>query len=161
MQAKIHKNGDITVVQLEGRIDFETTEPFRETCQDLLLNNKVVFNLSELSFVGSSGIGAFVSFMVTSETEGIAKPNAGIFENALKLGGAKAGESLYIGDIWETDVVGATNARIPTLWFNRERSERPEIPLKSPNLLLDEIGSLAEAIPHIQNFALNLTVKKL
>ena len=61
MQAKIHKNGDITVVQLEGRIDFETTEPFRETCQDVLVNNKVVFNLEALSFVGSSGIGAFIN----------------------------------------------------------------------------------------------------
>ncbi len=61
MQAKIRKDGDITVVELKGRLDFETAEPFRETCNDVLTNSKVVFNLSELSFVGSSGIGAFVN----------------------------------------------------------------------------------------------------
>lgn len=61
MQAKIRKDGDITVVELKGRLDFETAEPFRETCNDVLANSKVVFNLSELSFVGSSGIGAFVN----------------------------------------------------------------------------------------------------
>ncbi len=61
MQAKIRRDGDITVVDLKGRLDFETAEPFRETCQDILSNTKVVFNLSELSFVGSSGIGAFVN----------------------------------------------------------------------------------------------------
>jgi anti-sigma B factor antagonist len=61
MQAKIRKNGDITVVELKGKLDFETAEPFRETCQDILSNSKVVFNLDGLNFVGSSGIGAFVN----------------------------------------------------------------------------------------------------
>lgn len=61
MQAKIRKDGDVTVVELQGRLDFETAEPFRETCQDILSNSKVIFNLSQLSFVGSSGIGAFVN----------------------------------------------------------------------------------------------------
>src|SRR5580698_1019861 len=64
MQAKIRKDGDITVVELKGRLDFETAEPFRETCQDVLTNSKVVFNLAELSFVGSSGIGAFVNTLM-------------------------------------------------------------------------------------------------
>lgn len=61
MQAKIKKDGDVTVVELSGKLDFETAEPFRETCQDVLLNNKVVFNLKDLNFVGSSGIGVFVN----------------------------------------------------------------------------------------------------
>jgi anti-sigma B factor antagonist len=61
VQAKIRKDGDVTVVELEGRLDFETAEPFREKCQNILSNSKVVFNLSALSFVGSSGIGVFVN----------------------------------------------------------------------------------------------------
>lgn len=61
MQALIKKHGDVTVVELTGKLDFETAEPFRQTCLDNLSNNKVVFNLTELSFVGSSGIGAFVT----------------------------------------------------------------------------------------------------
>jgi anti-anti-sigma factor len=61
MQAKLRKDGDVTVVDLTGRLDFETAEPFRETCQEMLRDSKVVFNLSGLSFVGSSGISAFVN----------------------------------------------------------------------------------------------------
>src|SRR5579864_5702068 len=61
MQAKIRKDGDVTVVELHGKLDFETAEPFRETCQDILINNKVIFNLADLNFVGSSGIGAFIN----------------------------------------------------------------------------------------------------
>jgi anti-sigma B factor antagonist len=61
MEARIRKDGDITVVDLSGRLDFESAEPFRETCHDLLSNSKVVFNLKDLSFVGSSGIGSFVN----------------------------------------------------------------------------------------------------
>jgi anti-sigma B factor antagonist len=61
MQAKIRKDGDITVVELKGKLGFETAEPFRETCADIPTNSKVIFNLSGLSFVGSSGIGAFVN----------------------------------------------------------------------------------------------------
>ena len=61
MQAKIRKDGDVTVIELKGRLDFETAEPFRETCEEILSNSKVVFNMSGLSFVGSSGIGSFVS----------------------------------------------------------------------------------------------------
>src|SRR5882724_6568454 len=61
MQAKIRKDGDVTVVELRGQLDFETAEPFRETCNDILANSKVVFNLADLNFVGSSGIGSFVN----------------------------------------------------------------------------------------------------
>jgi len=61
MQAKLRKDGDVTVVDLTGRLDFETSEPFRETIAEMLGNSKVVFNLSGLSFVGSSGISAFVN----------------------------------------------------------------------------------------------------
>jgi anti-anti-sigma factor len=61
MKAKIRQDGDVTVVDLIGQIDFETVGPFRDTCAEMLQNSKVVFNLADLNFVGSSGIGAFVS----------------------------------------------------------------------------------------------------
>lgn len=61
MQAKLRKDGDVTIVELHGKLDFETAEPFRETCQDVLQNSKVIFNMADLSFVGSSGIGAFLN----------------------------------------------------------------------------------------------------
>lgn len=56
MQARLTQEGEVVVVHLSGRLDVETAEPFREACLKRLFGQKVVFDLRELSFVGSSGI---------------------------------------------------------------------------------------------------------
>jgi anti-anti-sigma factor len=63
MDAEISKSGEVTIVRLKGRLDFETPEPFRRNCLEKLVNEKVVFNLQELSFVGSCGITIFVELL--------------------------------------------------------------------------------------------------
>lgn len=67
MKTKISKNGDTTVVEVGGRLDFETAEPLREHLNQLArtvardtVPQKVIFNLEHLEFVGSSGISSFV-----------------------------------------------------------------------------------------------------
>ena len=60
MKARISQNGDVMVVHVSGHIDYETVSPFRETCMTQFRKRKVVFNLENLSFVGSSGITQFV-----------------------------------------------------------------------------------------------------
>lgn len=59
MRAEITKNGDITIVSLEGQISFDTITPFRDHCMNKLKGAKVVFDLGQLSFVGSVGITSF------------------------------------------------------------------------------------------------------
>lgn len=59
MQAKIQKDGEILVIYLKGQIDYETAEPFRQTCLNHLIKENVVFNFGELQFVGSKGITDF------------------------------------------------------------------------------------------------------
>lgn len=61
MEAKFVQNGDILVVCLKGRVDYETVETFRRTCLNYLIHHKVIFDLKELSFVGSIGITDLVS----------------------------------------------------------------------------------------------------
>ena len=61
MEAWIERSGDVVVVHLKGKVDYESTEPFRNHCARHLSQEKVVFNLQELSFVGSIGITDFVS----------------------------------------------------------------------------------------------------
>lgn len=63
MKAKIRREGEIFIIHLKGKIDFDSTEPFRETVLSHLIGQKVVFNLSELSFVGSNGITPFMETM--------------------------------------------------------------------------------------------------
>ena len=60
MEAKFAKLDGILVVELKGRLDFETAEPFRRTCMQNLLSEKVVFDLKNLNFVGSLGLKDFV-----------------------------------------------------------------------------------------------------
>ena len=63
MKAKLSKKEDVVIVNLSGRIDMEYTEPFREACLSDIASRseKIVFNMNELSFVGSNGIMPFVN----------------------------------------------------------------------------------------------------
>jgi anti-anti-sigma factor len=62
MKATISKIDDVVVINLSGRINMEYTEVFREACLKEFpkRSKKLIFNLSELSFVGSNGIMLFV-----------------------------------------------------------------------------------------------------
>lgn len=60
MQANFASRGSVVVVELKGRLDFETSEPFRRTCLEKLIDQRVVFDLRHLNFVGSLGLKDFV-----------------------------------------------------------------------------------------------------
>ncbi|MCB0364874.1 MAG: STAS domain-containing protein [Bdellovibrionaceae bacterium] len=63
MEAKFEEVGEaMMVVHLRGRIDLETIETF-VNCLDHLRNYEVIFNMRDLSFVGSNGITTFVDSM--------------------------------------------------------------------------------------------------
>ena len=72
MQAKLEKKEGVTIVHLSGRIDYESADRFRETCLKMLNDQKLVFNLEGLSFVGSSGITPFLQTMndLSSQNKG-------------------------------------------------------------------------------------------
>ncbi len=61
MEAKFAKRGQVLIVELKGKLDFEMQAPFRRTCLEKLLSEKVVFDLRDLNFVGSLGLTDFVS----------------------------------------------------------------------------------------------------
>ena len=63
MQARVAQHGEILIIQLSGRVDVETAEPFRNACLNHLKNKRVVFDFRSLSFVGSSGILPFLETM--------------------------------------------------------------------------------------------------
>jgi anti-anti-sigma factor len=67
MKTQIKKNGDTIVVSMDGRLDFEASGPLREELSRLVRNaktdstpKKIIFNMENLEFVGSSGISSFV-----------------------------------------------------------------------------------------------------
>ena len=56
MQIMLEEIEDVCVVHLDGVIDFESADSFRASFSDLFNKKKIVFNLKNLSFVGSSGV---------------------------------------------------------------------------------------------------------
>ena len=68
MKTQIKKDGDTVVVSIDGKIDYETQVPLKDELQRLTSSanktdtvaTKVIFNLKNLEFVGSSGISNLV-----------------------------------------------------------------------------------------------------
>ena len=65
MKTQLSQAGDVTVVKVSGRLDIDQTGYFRQACMTQLTERKVVFQLSELTFVGSTGIQSF--FQIVQE----------------------------------------------------------------------------------------------
>ena len=61
MEAKVELRGQVYIVELNGRLDFESLVPFRRTCMQHLSKTRVVFDLRNLNFVGSLGLQDFVA----------------------------------------------------------------------------------------------------
>ena len=59
MQAHFYEVGDLTVVEVKGRIEADQNKPFRDVCEKKLKDKKVVFCLSQLNFTASANITSF------------------------------------------------------------------------------------------------------
>lgn len=71
------------------------------------------------------GLDRSIDFMVTSEDVGVCKPHAPIFDEALRRAGCRPAEAVMVGDSWESDVVGARQAGLRAVWFNRSHAAPP------------------------------------
>lgn len=64
------------------------------------------------------GIADCFESITDSGIVGVEKPHAGIFEAALQAMDASADESLYVGDVYSVDYVGARNAGMEAVVFD-------------------------------------------
>ncbi|MCC2959131.1 YjjG family noncanonical pyrimidine nucleotidase [Massilia sp. IC2-278] len=73
--------------------------------------------------IASSGLGAFLSFVATSEACGHAKPDVRIFDYAAGMARAFVPEStIIVGDRLDADILGANRFGIDSCWFNPGRA---------------------------------------
>lgn len=82
------------------------------------------FEATQRTKIRASGIEPYIKFMVTSETLGVAKPSVLFFEKALMEANCRAEEVVYLGDTWDTDVLGGVGAGILTYWYRRDHDDR-------------------------------------
>jgi len=76
--------------------------------------------------IAACGFGPLLDAVIISEEAGVAKPDPRIFSLALDALGREAGETVMIGDAWETDIAGARAAGIRPIWFNRLGAASPD-----------------------------------
>lgn len=74
------------------------------------------------------GLDGKIDSVVTSGQLKVKKPDKAIFEHALASLGITPTDTVMIGDSWQNDVIGARNAGIPAIWFNRYNEPYPDKP---------------------------------
>lgn len=82
----------------------------------------------------------YFDFILASAVVGSAKPDSGIFCEALRRAGVRPAEALHVGDSIENDILGAKRAGIPALFINRGGRSPENIPA---------ISSLREIFAHL------------
>ena len=65
MQAQITKEDGIIIIRLHGISDVESVADLDQACQKYCLQKKVIFNLADLNFVGSSGLNRLMDVIST------------------------------------------------------------------------------------------------
>ncbi|MTI14611.1 HAD family hydrolase [Sansalvadorimonas verongulae] len=68
--------------------------------------------------VSALGLGHYFRFSVSAEDLNRSKPDPVVFQHALKVAGVNASCAVHIGDNLITDVQGAAEAGMRTVWFN-------------------------------------------
>ncbi len=98
------------------------------------------------------GVGHLFDFVVSAAQAGAAKPSPVIFNRALVHAGIPADDAVHVGDDPVTDVRGANEAGMRTVWFNPERAPwpsgpRPDAEIQSLPELEDVLDSWKEGRP--------------
>ncbi|MGL4818478.1 MAG: HAD family hydrolase [Bacilli bacterium] len=83
----------------------------------IITNGKVVEQREKMRRMGLYDVFREEEIFI-SEALGIEKPDPRIFYQAVASFGVTPGESVYVGDSWEKDVLGATGAGLDAVWVN-------------------------------------------
>lgn len=87
------------------------------------------------------GIDDLFHDVVSASTVGVAKPAPEIFDVAVRAGGARAHETLHVGDHPEIDVEGARAAGLRSVWVNRNGQRWPN-EIAKPDGIVTHVGQL-------------------
>ena len=77
--------------------------------------------------IKNAGIEKYFTHAITSEEAGFQKPDKQIFEFSLEKAGAKAEESIMIGDDLKIDILGAKQIGIDQIFFNPSGIQHNEV----------------------------------
>jgi putative hydrolase of the HAD superfamily len=73
----------------------------------------------------AAGLREYFDVVIDSALVGLEKPDPRIFRAALDALGVQPDEALYVGDLYEIDVLGAQAAGLRAIWFGVPAGETP------------------------------------
>ena len=83
--------------------------------------------------------------IILSEDAGANKPSKAFFDYALQRSGASPATTLMIGDNLQTDILGAMNAGLDTMLFNRWGVDTNESP-QAPTFIVDSLRDIIKIL---------------
>jgi len=115
---------------LDGLPNRRNLFPYTTEILDYLLQKSYVLHLITNGFdtiqhskLKHSNLTDYFKEVITSEKSGSLKPQKAIFEFALNITNANAGESIMIGDNIEADIKGAMGVGLDTVFVNHLKIE--------------------------------------
>lgn len=152
VRLKIESSEDVvrTILQLFRSLTINEFWLFSETIEvlnalrkkirlGLVSDSQEVYIVSELQLVSLDSL--FESVVISSQF-GYRKPDPRLFQKALKeMGVSTTDDVLYVGDNWERDIVGASNAGIQSVWIQR-KNEQVFFPQDQANVVITDLGDL-------------------
>lgn len=142
---------DVVIVGYDERYDFQKlTKAIRWVLdgKPLWIVNPDRLLPKEDGFYPDSGsLAAPIVYATGTKPVYFGKPNPSIFEKALELMKANVNETIMIGDTYETDIVGAKNFGIKSIYIEGVQSN-PNIDSK-PDYTFKNLGEVLEKIDEI------------
>ena len=87
-----------------------------------------------------SGLGSYFDDVVISGEVGVRKPDPRIFGIALQRAGTSCREAVMIGNSLKSDITGAANAEITSVWLENECEDRSAYP--APDYIVKELSEI-------------------
>lgn len=97
------------------------------------------FEEVQLIKLKESGLSNYFEVIICSEKAGVKKPHPYIFKKAFTEAGAKAENSVMIGDDWYADIYGAQRVKMDAIYFNYNK-------VKHQNKVQFEINCLSKLL---------------
>ena len=113
----------------------------RPALEELRNDYKLIAVTNGNSNLQKIGIDDLFHDVVTASNAGVAKPAPEIFDVAVRAGGAKAHQTLHVGDHPEIDVEGARAAGLRSVWVNRSGQRWPN-EFAKPDGIVTHVGQL-------------------
>ena len=91
----------------------------------------------------TAGIDKYFDALILSEDIGVNKPDSRLYEHAIHRTASKPEESIMIGDMFETDIVGAANIGMKQIYFNPKKKEGMPV---TPTYMVTELLQIKDIL---------------